>query len=115
MPKIITSPVKRWPGTVTLLDPIPFPAYNAWTDAIEAAQVKKENLTTLDAAIIPELAQALLPGIMAMVIKWDLAGLENVTVATFPAAPRQPSIRLLVWLIGEIVTLVNAEDADPKN
>jgi hypothetical protein len=115
MPKIITSPVKRFPGTVTLLDPIPFPAYNAWTESVEKAQEAKEGVSVLDIAIAPKLTQELLPGIIACVAEWHLSGLENVTVATFPAAPRQPVIRLVAWLVGEIVALINQEDEDPKN
>jgi len=115
MGKEIISPVKRWPGKVVLFDPMPYPAYNAWTSAIENAQAKRAGITVLDTAVTPELTQALLPGIFACVEKWNLTGLENVTVATFPAAPRQSAVRLVAWLIGEIVTLINAEDEDPKN
>jgi hypothetical protein len=115
MSKVITSPVKRWPGTVTLFDPFPFPVYNAWMDAIGAAQKIREGLTILDTAVEPQLTGAIIPGIIACVESWNLSGLGNVTAATFPATPRQASIRLVAWLISEIVLIINAEDADPKN
>ena len=112
MSRVITSPVKRWPGTVTLADPLTFPQYIAWMDAVEAAQGDKETLTVSDAAFLPRVTAAILPGICACIEAHDLKGLPPILVVeTFPATPRIASGRLIAWLIGEINLLMQeAED-----
>ena len=67
MSKVITSPVKRFPGTVTLSDPLTFPQSLAVEDALDAAQelgevsVRRQNYTVL-------------PGLMECVEEWDIEG-----------------------------------------
>lgn len=105
MGKVITSPVKRWAGTVTLQDPLTFPAYIAWRDAIRDAQAFKDDYLRYSAA--------LLPGVLACVEKWELKGFAP---APFPATPRASSDKLLAWLLREIGAVANegGEDDDPK-
>lgn len=121
MSRVITSPVKRWPGTVTIQDPIFLPAYVAWKDAVDEAERLRgtpadgAKMTVADAATSPELARAFLPGICACVEKWDIQGLGSpVTPETFPATPRLASIRLLAWLIGSVVEIVTVEEELPN-
>lgn len=104
MSKIITSPVKRFPGSVTLAYPIPFPAYLAWKDAINKASAVTDNDTR---------SYIILPGVCACVEAWNIKGLANVTPDTFPAAPRVAADRLLGWLISEIVAVVTEADEAP--
>lgn len=116
MGKTITSPVKRFSGSVTLADPLTYPQYIAWLDAVEAAgKIKTDGLTVGDIAATPRLTAAMLPGVCACVEQWAIAGLPAVvTPDTFPATPRVSSVRLLVWLIGEISALVSAVDDIPN-
>lgn len=108
MSKIITSPVKRFPGTVTLADPLTFPQYLAWQRALNSAQAHRDDNA--------EFVGTLLPGLFACVESWSLTGFpESVTPATFPATPRISSDRIVGWLIREIGALIReADEADPK-
>lgn len=107
MSRLITSPVKKWPGTVTLADPLTFPQYIAWKDAIAGAPDPKEDFTRYCAA--------LLVGICACVEKWNLEGLGQLSPETFPASPRRASDQLLTWLVREIDRqIMAADDTDPN-
>jgi len=118
MTKEITSPVKKFSGTVVLLDPIPFPAFIEWKKSIDEAQKLKgsdEALTNGEAISEPELTSALLPGLCACVVEWHLEGLpEHVTPDVFPATPRMASMRLMAWLLGEIAALIAGEEEIPN-
>lgn len=111
MSQVITSPVKRFPGSVTIAQPLTFPQFKAWTRALTGAQeISRAN------GLQSDYDAALLPGLLACVENW---GLENVpaapTVESFPATPRQASQKLVAWLVHEIATVANeAEELDPK-
>ncbi len=114
MSKVIQSPVKRWPGMVTLHDPLSYPQLIAWEDAINAAdkseladEARAKNpdgkLTLGAIGARPRLAQTVLPGILACVEKWELQSFpEIVTLDTFPSTPRMPALMLISWLMAEI-------------
>ena len=111
MSKVITSPVKRYSGTVTLSYPLTYPQYAAWRKAIESLPdgAKWGEVVGND-----DLVLAMLPGVCACVEKWELAGMgEHVSPMDFPATPRIASARLLIWLIGEITSIVAEEDDSP--
>jgi len=107
--KVITSPVKRWPGTVTISDPLTFPQVFAFEDGLAAMRALGEDTD------IRHQFFALLPGVCACVEKWEIQGLpEMVTSETFPATPARASAELANWLIGEVSALFNeAEEAVP--
>jgi hypothetical protein len=107
MSKVITSPVKKWPGTVTLSDPLTFPQVFAFEDAI----------STIQAEQIPTQARAdaiWLPVLIACVEEWHLEGLGALSVDNFPATPRQASAQLVAWLIGEIANLFKEAETVPN-
>lgn len=109
MSKVIISPVKRFPGTVTLADPLTFPQFDAWSSAIEAAveYVSTHNGTAKQAGY----DALLLPGICACIERHELAELGPLTPDTFPATPRKSSALLIAWLVREIGQLAaEAED-----
>lgn len=107
MSKIITSPVKRWAGTVKISDPLTFPQVFAFQDAIEAAKRAESSVMASNAAW--------LPGILACVEAWELENFpRNPTPETFPATPPGSSARLIAWLIGEIGGLFQESDPDPN-
>jgi hypothetical protein len=106
MSKVLTSPVKKWPGTVTLADPLTWEQIIAWQDAVKDAQQHRgDNLRFL---------AAMRPGLVACVEKWEL---KNFTPppAPFPATPTDSSGKLLVWLVREIGAIANeVGEEDPK-
>jgi len=105
MSKIIQSPVKRWPGTITIAEPLTMPQYMAWLDCNEAAKASDNN---------QKRPAIFLPGILAVVEKWELANFPVApTVDTFPASPAISAIKLIAALVGEIWEVVNAEDEPP--
>ena len=117
MGKVLSNPPSaRYGGSVELHDPLTFPQYLAWKDAVDTAEPHRGeggNYTLY--------CQALLPGICACVEKWELtdkqsgASLGALTPATFPATPRISSDKLLAWLVGGIGSLVSeADETDPK-
>lgn len=110
MPKPISSPSSRWPGSVVLADPLTLPQALAWEKAIRISQALSGDITMTD------LNYAMLPGVCACVDKWELEGLGQLTPDTFPATPRKASMELLGWLIGEITRVYVGEEAkaDPN-
>jgi hypothetical protein len=97
MSKVITSPVEKWPGTVTLSDPLTFEQAIAVEKAFDAVRELGEGVSHTEQDL------ALIPAVVACVELWKLEGLsERVTVDTFPATPRRSSARLIAWLVTEI-------------
>ena len=111
MSKIITSPVDRWPGTVTLSDPLTFPQALAVEDALDAAKElgeeasqRRQNYTVL-------------PGLIGCVEEWNIEGddwPDNVTADTFPSTPAKPNAEIIGWLIDEIISLYYEAEPDPN-
>jgi hypothetical protein len=99
---------------VELYDPLTFPQYLAWREAVDIAEpLRASNYTAY--------CQALLPGVCACVAKWELvnrltgASLGALTPANFPATPRKSADELLGWLVRGIGSLVaEADETDPK-
>jgi len=109
MGKVITSPSKRWSGSVTISDPLLIPQTIAFEEALNSA---KESGAESTAA---KYSYLLLPGVCACVEKWNLAGLpEDMTPETFPGSPKIESIKLLAWLINEVAALYNDAEAVPN-
>lgn len=111
MPKVISSPVAKFPGTVTLADPLTFPQIIAFEQAHGAAQavVAREGSQA-------EYDYALLPGLLGCVAVCELAGLPaKLTVETFPPRPRKASTQLVVWLAKEIGAYIRGDDDLPPD
>ena len=104
--KVITSPVKRFSGTVTLSDPLTFPQVIALQAAFDATQA-------LEKPTPASVNYALLPGVLGCVEAWGLSGFPQVVTAeTFPATPPVSSGRLIAWLVEEVSKLYQEAD-DP--
>lgn len=104
MPRVITSPVKRWPGTVTLPDYLDYSQAQAFGEAVEAAQALGETTALRYRA-------TMLPGLLACVQAWELGG--GFDPARFPATPAQSAARLFAWLAGEVSALFSEADDVP--
>lgn len=107
MSKVIKSPVERWPGTVTLYDPLSFPQVIGVEDAFAEVNELDED------ASIGRRFGVLLEPICACVEKWELQGLGDPPVP-FPATPRTPATELLSWLITEVSSLFAEADEIPN-
>lgn len=106
MPKQVTSPVKRFPGTVTLPDYLTIPQAITWERALrDAGNLDRQTATNADFIGI------YVPGVAAVVLEW---GLEGFTPDPFQTTPRKAVDELLAWLIREITALYG-DDTDPND
>ncbi len=112
MSKQIKSPVKKWPGTVTLHDPLSLPQVVAIQNSLESAKALAED-GDLDKVGVAEYHNELLPAIMDCIESWDLEGLENPP-NPFPGTPRKPAAKLMGWLSTEVVALFSEAEAVPN-
>jgi hypothetical protein len=98
MSKVITSPIERFAGTVTIADPITLPQ----AQAIERGLVMPEQ--SADGRVWLSVFDGnQLPAIFACVEKWELTNIpDNVTADNFPASPRVASHKLIDWIFSEI-------------
>lgn len=111
MGRIVQSPAKCWPGSVTISDPLTVPQYIQWQDAVEAVRsIGDEKLSN------PRVLLAILPGICACVEKWELRGKfpEVVTPDTFPQTPRAAALKLSKALVDAITEIAYASDEVPN-
>jgi hypothetical protein len=106
MSKTITSPVKRFPGTVTLPDFLTFPQAIAWEEAQADSEALRDGKT-----VFAKRMQALVPGFMAVVQEWNL---ENFSLEPFQSTPRGAVIELCAWLIGEVTKLYDEAEEIPN-
>jgi hypothetical protein len=100
MGKVITSPVEKFPGTVTLYDPVPYPAFITWQKAIRKAG---EIADTSDG----ETQLEMFKGAEACIESWNIEGFD---ISEPVATPRTPVVELLGWLVTEIGKVFNADD-----
>ena len=116
MSKVVTCPVKRFEGTVTLRDPMTFQMVAKWEEALQIVRA----IPNEDAGKYSTIEASLYPLVIEMVEAWELANiLPNVTVANFPNAAAGTSAAsihsLIAWLINECQKVYNGnEDADPN-
>jgi hypothetical protein len=106
MPKVITSPITRWPGTVTIADPLTIPQaqmIEAGMKQPDAQEGERVWLTVIDAAK--------LPAVIGCVEKWEL---ENFKPDPFPASPRGDSHKLIDWIFREMLTVYFGEAIVPN-
>ena len=114
MSKIITSPVDKFPGTVTLSDPLTYPQFLAVQDAVFGIQALRDEPDgkTLTQERINFMY---LPGLIGCIEEWRLENFpENVTVDTFPSTPGAASGELITWLLSEIIALYSEAEEVPN-
>ena len=112
MSRTITSPVKRFEGTVVIPDYLNFDQVFAFQDGLAAAG----QLRNTEGVTGYQVNRAALPGVLACVEEWHLAGMpERVTLETFPATPPISAARLLGWLINEISSLYDEAETIPND
>ena len=121
MTKVITSPVKKFSGTVTLHDPLTFPQVIAFQSAIRDAQKlihtdpESGEAVFVDGGDFIQFRYELLKGIIECVEKFDLANMPDViTAETFPSTPLVSSGKVVNWLRDEL-TKILVDDEDSPN
>ena len=109
MSKVITSPSKRWQGSVTISDPLTLPQVEAIEAGLEMP--RQADDTDKDGRVFfTVLDKPHLPAIFACVEKWELSHFpESVTIETFPMSPRKDSHELIAWLFHEIYKVYMGE------
>jgi hypothetical protein len=109
MPKTITSPIKRFPGSVTLFDPMTLPQAEAINEArryfFDNKKEQGQYVSNLD------LDKPRIPAILACVEKWEL---ENFIPDPFPMSPQAARHKLINWLWDEIVKIYDEEEEIPN-
>lgn len=140
MPKKITSPVTRFPGSVTLLDPIPLSACVAWEAALADCQPapcsdgqkilmqlwrepeKSRDEVALEYTEHFTACKNCRPGLsdtaaQERMIKAIRACVEAWDIPAFdlanpPGSPRVARSKFVAWLITEIGIIYNEAEAD---
>lgn len=105
----ITSKNDRLTGSVDLPDMLTFPQLAAFRKAHRAA------LMELDGGGDAEYFAAVLPGVLAVVQRWDVEGIpERPTLDTFPTKPLRPILALLNEIVTAIIDMVREADETPN-
>ena len=109
MSKQITSPSKRWPGSVTIADPLTIPQAQLIEAGLKQPTQEGEKVwfTTLDVMK--------LPAVIGCVEKWELENFPPAVGAeNFPASPRKDSHLLIDWIFGELLKIYSGEAIVPN-
>ena len=123
MPKVIKSPVEKFPGTVTLSEPLTMPQVVIIDDCLltrreffEEKEIDGKRGYVLKAgAFWSQPDSVALEAIVQCVDDWNLKGMpEDVTAETFPGSPRAASRQLVDWLITEILEVYQGEAEIPN-
>ena len=103
--KIVESPVKKFPGSVTFRDPLPYTVILLYERAARSLDIATGDI-----------GETFLPVLFAAISEWNLEGIpENPTTENFPGSPRGAINRLLAWLLKELTALYKGnEDTDPN-
>lgn len=111
MSRVITSPIPRWAGTVTLRDPLYLPQAEL-IDEVYLTYLSFEKGKQISFAMLDK---PKLPAIIACVEKWELADFpEVVTAGNFPMSPKADRRALIDWLWSEIEKIYNGETTIPN-
>ncbi len=143
MPKLITSPVDKFPGTVTLHDPLSFPMIITIEEAVAAAgefrtydffcgkckhevdvdQILKpcpkgegvimQRINWDESGTSSEYHNALTPAVMEGVQSWALEGVGNPP-EYFPGSPATAANMLVKWIFDEIMVLYSGAGIVPN-
>jgi hypothetical protein len=103
MSRVITSPVAKYPGTITLVYPVPLDNYLDWMDANAAVMASDKTKDKI---------KAYLPGACALIESAQVEGLaEHPGMSDFQKLTGPPSFEFVLWLISECQKLMRDEDS----
>lgn len=101
---ILTSPIPKFPGTVTLPDEWTWEQLIEWEAGISAAAEEKRTVALIAAEG---------PLVLRMAESFQIAGLPEHP-EKFPTRPLTPVAQLIGWLVGEITKRVYGDDEQPN-
>lgn len=101
MSKVITSPIKHYPGTVTLPDPMTWDQLSRWGDLVSG--FKRNSFDNLRAEA------EFLPGFVERI---DIDNYPKDAAGTPPKHFKEFSA-LIDWMIGEILIVINGDEITP--
>jgi hypothetical protein len=111
MSKTITSPSTRWPGSVTLTDPLTLPQAEAIDEGLAIIREHEGNNISY-----VKIDKAHLIGILACVEKWDLQNMpEPLTLENFPMSPQGARRELVGWLWNELYNKIYLGELEIPN
>lgn len=99
----------KWEGSVTFADPLTLSQARLIEEALESPQKSDDGKIWLSA-----IDEKRLPALFGCVTKWELKGLEDVTLDTFPASPRKASHKLIDFLFLELMKVYTGEAEIPN-
>ena len=108
MSKKIDSPVKRFPGSVTLSDPLTFPQSIQFGNAVR----ESIDMSTENSEEYYEYVKVIVPAIKVCVESWDIEEGGDLTHETFPSTPRESAPELLAWIISEVSALFRESEPE---
>lgn len=110
MARIVQSPVSRFPGSVTLADPLTLPQVIALEDAFDQQEAQQQAGQRYRSRLF----QPYVPVICSVVVEWNLENFpKTVTPETFPSSPRGATADLIEWLALEIANQYSGETQVP--
>lgn len=107
MSKVIVSPVARWPGSVTICDPLTEPQCATIERALADAQARSKSKPLPTRS---ELDVILASAVLECIEKIELENWPGY----FPGTPKISSARLLGWLVDEILKLYQEAEEVPN-
>lgn len=111
MPRIITSPIPEFPGTITLCEPLTLAQCYSVSVAFETMSGKHDTKSGHVYARNLDILKALI----ACTERWDIAGQpEKPTEETFIASPVDKSNNLLSWAFAELSRIYFGEQIVPN-
>jgi hypothetical protein len=106
---IISSPVKRFPGTVNCPDMLTLPQVLQIENALREMAGQRETMAAAG------FDYAYLKAILPLYSDWHIEGVPaEPTSETFPGSPRVDSARLIAWLIDAIMQVYRGETDIPN-
>lgn len=109
---VITSKIKRFPGTVAMPDFLTLPQVLAFEAVNEEVRAMRDTGQELSLSKVNAIT---LPFILKIVTEWKISGMENhPTIDNFPATPRLASAQLIAWVMGAVTELYIGEVEIPN-
>jgi hypothetical protein len=105
MGKIAQSPIKRFPGSITIPDFLTVPQAQAWEECLRKSGEERAKIGQV------EYIALWIPGVTAVVEEWNI---EKFSHDPFQTTPRGPVIELISWIIGLMTELYYEAEEIPN-